>query len=98
MPLGDLRQDQDGNYIALNVEQKSEHPKTFLEGRDVRRQNNYRQESTRRPLSSLLLFMRVKVRLGLFVNGVGVLVVRVARDPTAWPVLEWRVGLLRGNE
>ncbi len=21
MPLGDLRQDQDGNYIALNVEQ-----------------------------------------------------------------------------
>ena len=55
MPLGDLRQDQDGNHVALNAEQKSEHPKTFLEGRDVRRQNNYRQESTRRPLSSLLL-------------------------------------------
>ena len=32
MPLGDLRQDQDGNYIALNVEQKSEHPKTFQVG------------------------------------------------------------------
>ena len=34
MPLGDLRQDQDGNYIALNVEQKSEQPED-LSGRDT---------------------------------------------------------------
>jgi len=42
--------------------------------------------------------VRIEVWLRLFGNGVGVFVVRVARDPAAWPVLVWHVGELRGDK
>ena len=42
--------------------------------------------------------MRIKVWPRLIVNGVWIFLVRVTRNPTAWPVLVRRVGLLRRDE
>ena len=48
---------QDGNHIALRMRNRNRKtPDLFKRSVTSARQNNYRQESTRRPLSSLLLF------------------------------------------